>query len=713
VQDLPLIFSSNMKTAAFWKWSLGLLVAALPLAGGCDQESANSSPASLLTTNPSAGNAVSTITNSVSPEAAQKELETAPGKIVSTPAPPPQSVQLSAPAEELVKLAQAGVDESVMLSFVSNSSHTFNLSSDGIIYLNDLGVPGTVVTAMIQHDQDMKETSLAAASPPPAPPVETPSAEAPPETTQSDSQPQDVTDSGQQAPPQSNVSYSYFYDSLSPYGNWINVEGYGLCWQPTVVVVNSGWRPYCDGGHWAYTDCGWYWVSDYSWGWAPFHYGRWFWHTGWGWCWAPDTVWGPAWVSWRYGDSYCGWAPLPPTACYTPGIGFTYFGQRVGFTFGFGLSPWSFTFVGFNHFTDRHWHQYRLASSETDRYFGHSRIANRIFDRRGTRVNEGVPISRITAATHRQIPRMQLRDAPDPASARAWRIGDNRTLPAYRLRAPLPTHETALVGQSVRANPEMRRSPALRSGTARVFGNPERGPGTSATQEQRIGPASTARNRTLAPARTPQRSASGRTSDAAPGTARTTAPLIFRGWQRSPAPNAQQHAAPAMPAVLPNHNQVERTQPASRQPIAPTQRNSQATFENRPQSTIRAESPARRPVQTRIQSPPIFRQEAPKYLNQDQRTFTSPAIPAPQAQPTIRTRSWAPAAEPREQQQWISPSPRSSQPSGFSLPATRANPQISVRQSPPPQVAPESQRSSGTFGVSRGAEQGNNGNRRR
>src|SRR6185436_10310251 len=28
---------------------------------------------------------------------------------------------------------------------------------------------------------------------------------------------------------------SYFYNALAPYGNWVNVSGYGLCWQPTVV----------------------------------------------------------------------------------------------------------------------------------------------------------------------------------------------------------------------------------------------------------------------------------------------------------------------------------------------------------------------------------------------------------------------------------------------------------------------------------------------
>ena len=89
---------------------------------------------------------------------------------------------------------------------------------------------------------------------------------------------------------------NYFYDTLAPYGGWVNFQGYGWCWRPTIVVYNTGWQPYCDNGHWVYTDCGWYWVSGYSWGWATFHYGRWFHNQRYGWCWRPDTTWSPSWV---------------------------------------------------------------------------------------------------------------------------------------------------------------------------------------------------------------------------------------------------------------------------------------------------------------------------------------------------------------------------------------------------------------------------------
>ncbi len=107
------------------------------------------------------------------------------------------------------------------------------------------------------------------------------------------------------------VSLNFFYDNLSPYGNWIDVGGYGYAFQPSVAVSNRDWRPYSD-GYWAYTDVGWTWVSYEDFGWATYHYGRWADLDDYGWVWVPGYEWGPAWVSWRTGGDYVGWAPLPP-----------------------------------------------------------------------------------------------------------------------------------------------------------------------------------------------------------------------------------------------------------------------------------------------------------------------------------------------------------------------------------------------------------------
>jgi hypothetical protein len=129
----------------------------------------------------------------------------------------------------------------------------------------------------------------------------------------------------QQARGDDDVSIDLFYDNLSG-GNWIDVEGYGYGWQPDLAVNDQNWRPYAD-GYWAYTDDGWTWVSYEDFGWATYHYGRWANLSDYGWVWFPgeDLDWGPAWVSWRTGGDYVGWAPLPPR-----GPGVVYEGRPIG-----------------------------------------------------------------------------------------------------------------------------------------------------------------------------------------------------------------------------------------------------------------------------------------------------------------------------------------------------------------------------------------------
>jgi len=108
-----------------------------------------------------------------------------------------------------------------------------------------------------------------------------------------------------------NISLQTFYDELSPYGTWIQDPQYGYVWRPD--VDQSEFRPYYTNGRWAMTEYGNTWVSNYDWGWAPFHYGRWVINSYRQWIWLPDTNWGPAWVDWRSGDGYYGWAPMAPS----------------------------------------------------------------------------------------------------------------------------------------------------------------------------------------------------------------------------------------------------------------------------------------------------------------------------------------------------------------------------------------------------------------
>jgi hypothetical protein len=130
-----------------------------------------------------------------------------------------------------------------------------------------------------------------------------------------------------------------FYNALTPYGAWLRMPGYGYLWQPAATVQNPLWRPYTL-GHWVFTDDGWAWVSEEPFGWITYHYGRWLHTRGNGWLWMPGNQWAPAWVSWRYGGDYVGWAPLPPEAVFDPGAGIQQWADRQ-----YNISPGDYTFV--------------------------------------------------------------------------------------------------------------------------------------------------------------------------------------------------------------------------------------------------------------------------------------------------------------------------------------------------------------------------------
>lgn len=111
---------------------------------------------------------------------------------------------------------------------------------------------------------------------------------------------------------------SLFVTALAPHGEWFSTAEHRRVWRPHGLGV--AWRPYSR-GRWLYTDAGWTWLSSFAWGWAPFHYGRWFLDRERGWAWVPGKAWSPAWVTWREGSGYVGWAPLPPHARFVPSVG--------------------------------------------------------------------------------------------------------------------------------------------------------------------------------------------------------------------------------------------------------------------------------------------------------------------------------------------------------------------------------------------------------
>lgn len=138
------------------------------------------------------------------------------------------------------------------------------------------------------------------------------------------------------------ISVDFFHENLAPYGDWVDVEDYGYCWQPR--DVDADWRPYSD-GRWVYTDAGWTWDSDEPYSWAVYHYGRWARLDEVGWVWVPGTEWGPGWVSWRRGSRHVGWAPLPPEARFERSSGLS-----VQVDADFDIGPTNYNFVEVRNF---------------------------------------------------------------------------------------------------------------------------------------------------------------------------------------------------------------------------------------------------------------------------------------------------------------------------------------------------------------------------
>ena len=195
--------------------------------------------------------------------------------------------------------------------------------------------------AQRQADLDAREQALAekekqrAAASTPVAAVSTPLGAA--DTAES-------TEVGTSATDSEASSYTTFYRKLDPYGDWMETRDYGYVFQPRQAAQSREWRPYTN-GRWVYTDAGWTWISDEKFGWATYHYGRWIRLRSVGWVWMPGEQWAPAWVSWRKGNDYVGWAPLPPEAQFDRRIGIRNWADNY-----YDIGPDQYAFVPTNEF---------------------------------------------------------------------------------------------------------------------------------------------------------------------------------------------------------------------------------------------------------------------------------------------------------------------------------------------------------------------------
>ncbi len=241
-------------------------------------------------------------------------------------------------------------------------------------------------------------------------------------------------------------STAEFYEPLAPHGAWFEAGSYGRCWHPTGVAVD--WRPYCD-GYWEWTDCGWYWVSDEPWAWACYHYGSWIDDPNVGWCWVPDVEWAPAWVSWRIGGDYVGWAPCGPR--------------------GVVIAPSCFVFVEGRHFNERVRPGNVIVNNTLifSKTTGSSAVKreSRTFDGRKqtVMVNEGPRVDVIEKATGKKFAAVPVREADRQTSVSVpEQIKHETTRPVNPQNPPDAVHEKSIPAPEHNLtpgeNPEMPRN---------------------------------------------------------------------------------------------------------------------------------------------------------------------------------------------------------------------------------------------------------------
>ncbi len=346
------------------------------------------------------------------------------------------------------------------------------------------------------------------------------------------------------AEPFNGVSFQVFYDELSPYGDWVKDARYGYVWIP---AVGRDFHPYGTEGHWVMTEYGNTWVSYYDWGWAPFHYGRWMYEDYYGWAWVPGYDWGPAWVNWRTGGGYYGWAPLAP-------------GLSINVQVNLPSSYW--VFVPQNRITYRYIHRYYAPRRTRVKIYNNTTIINNTVVYNNNTYVGGPQRRDIERVTRTTVPVYNVQTGARPGRA----VVSNNSVAIYRPSL----NSTASQGRSVEARPSrvmepseargVRSQAVTRSATPANRGNGTvtATPGSQRTQENRVAVPGRTETRSAAPASQNQSATPARQNQTArPAQSRTSAPTQTQGsqvqrgssTQQAPAANQPARATQARPAT--------------------------------------------------------------------------------------------------------------------------------------------------------------------
>jgi hypothetical protein len=415
--------------------------------------------------------------------------------------------------------------------------------------------------------------------------------------------------------------------ALDAFGRWIPHQHWGEVWIPARRAAD--WRPYRT-GRWVYTDeWGWYWIAaaeEADWGWATYHYGRWAFDRQLGWVWIPGDEWAPAWVIWRHGGGYAGWAPLPPDDMVDA----------------YWDDPQVWMFVQLRNLIAPLITRVLLPPAQRTIYIRETVVVNRTVNLRdrGQRiaVNPGIAASVVTAATKGSLRTFDIRPRVLPQT-----IGVRGAVPVRAEDIRRSRDATPSTGASTRI-----RETVVERGTAK------------------IAPA-----QPVQPPQPLEKGAPGRLGDAPPRAAREAAP---------PSPAARPEPArpaPSDPAARPEPSRpVPAAPPAARPAPPPAAAPSAPAARPEPSRPTPAAPPAARPA-----PPPAASPSAPAARPEPSRPEPA-APPAARPAPPPAAAPSAPAARPEPSRPTPAARPEPSRPTPAAPPAARPEPSRPAPQAP-------------------------------
>jgi hypothetical protein len=400
------------------------------------------------------------------------------------------------------------------------------------------------------------------------------------------------------------VSFQVFYDELSPYGDWVKDARYGYIWLP---AVRNDFHPYGSQGHWVMTEYGNTWVSEYDWGWAPFHYGRWYFDDYFqSWAWIPGYEWGPAWVNWRSGGGYYGWAPLGP---------------GVSINVNVGIPSFHWVFIPNRHIHHQYAYRYYTPSKNKVKIYNNTTIINNTVVYNNHNYIGGPQRREVEKVTRRVVPVYKVQSSNAPGRAAVSRnevniyrpqVQESRERTVEARPSRVLDAEATKTARSSRvvdaATPSRNGSTQSSTGTRAVQPSTNEAqnsarPATTQTPSRTVSPSGKEENKkptvTPMPAQnqnrntttSPSRSQSTGTRQATPSRSSEVKNEGTRTQQSAPSRGTVQQAKPAQTPSRTQAPAVKRSEPAKSKVAQPAR-----TQSSRPSTQVRTSAPANKSV---------------------------------------------------------------------------------------------------------------------